>query len=90
VLYRNIYTPTTTKIAIHRWKWQLGTGQNPFESTYKYPHDESKWFNKLCKFKVQFQVKVNIEETEPLQRDNDKYIMELEEALGFSSCELWF
>jgi hypothetical protein len=36
-------------------------------------------------------VKVNIEENEyPLQRDNDKNIMELAEDLGFSSCELRF
>jgi hypothetical protein len=41
---------TITQIAIHHWKWQQGTGQSPFVSEYKYPHDESKWFNKLRKF----------------------------------------
>ena len=36
-------------------------------------------------------MKVNIEEADyPLQRDNDKYIMELAEDLGFRSCELRF
>jgi AraC-like DNA-binding protein len=84
-------TGTITKTAIHHWKWQLGTGQNPFESEYTYPHDKIKWFNELRKFTVQYQLKVNIEENEyPLQRDNDKYIMELAEELGFSPYELRF
>jgi hypothetical protein len=82
---------TITKTAIHHWKWQLGTWKNPFESEYKYPHNESQWLNELRKFTIQYQVKVNIEEAEyPLKRDNDKYIMELAEDLGFSSCKLRF
>jgi hypothetical protein len=82
---------TITKIAIHHWKWNQGKGENTFESAYKYPHDEHKCFNKLRKFTVQYQVKVNIKKTEyPLQRDNDKFIMELAQELGFSSCELRF
>ena len=47
------------KIAIHHWKWQLGTGKNPFESVYKYPHDESKWFNELRKFIVPILKRLN-------------------------------
>jgi hypothetical protein len=68
-LERALSDKQITKIAIHHWKWQLATGKNPFESVYKYPHDESKWFNELHKLTVQYQAKVNIKETEyPLQR----------------------
>ena len=79
------------KVAISHWKWQIGTGRNPFESEYHYPHDESKWLKELRKFTIQYQVKINIGENEyPLQRDNDKYIMELAEEFGFNTFELRF
>ena len=76
-----------TKAALCKWKWQIGTGKNPFTATqYKYPQDESRWLRSVREFSIRNNIEIRIGENEfPLQRENDKYIMEAAEEMGFSS-----
>ena len=40
-----------TRLTITKWKWQLGTGNDPFqESQHHYPQDESQWLQSVRKF----------------------------------------
>jgi hypothetical protein len=80
-----------TRVALQHWQWQLGTGNNPFHSKYRYPHDESKWLKELRKFTGQYQIEINIGGNEyPLQRENDEYIMDITKDVGLGSFELRF
>ena len=81
-----------TKAALSKWKWQIGTGKNPFTSTqYTYPQDESRWLRTVREFSIRNNIEICIGENEfPLQRENDKYIMEAAEEMGFTSFELRF
>ena len=75
-----------------KWKWQIGTGKNPFTATqYKNPQDKSRWLRSVSDFLIRNNIEIRIGENEfPLQRENDKYIMEAAEEMGFTSFELRF
>ena len=81
-----------TKAALSKWKWQIGTGKNPFTSKqYTYPQDESRWLRTVREFLIRNNIEICIGENEfPLQRENDKYIMEVAEEMGFTPFELRF
>ena len=81
-----------TRLTIRKWKWQLGTGNDPFQdSQHHYPQDESQWLQSVRKFAVRYHIRLSTSGQEyPLQRVNDRYIMEWAEEMGFSHFELRF
>ena len=81
-----------TWLTIRKWKWQLGTGNDPFQdSQYQYPQDESKWLQSVRHFAVRYHIRLStVGYDYPLQRLNDKYIMEWAKEMGFSHFELRF
>ena len=81
-----------TRITIRKWKWHLGTGKDPFqEHKNGYSHNESQWLHSVRAFSVQYNITIHSGNNEfPLQRVNDRYIMEWAEEMGFSQFELRF
>jgi hypothetical protein len=81
-----------TRSTIRKWKWQLGTGNDPFQDlTYQYVQDENKWLKLVRQFSIQNNVKISSGRKEyPLQCVHDRYIMEWAEEMGFSLFELRF
>ena len=72
-----------TRITISKWKWNLGTGKDPFwEHKHQYPQDESKWLQSVRTFAVQQNIQIHTGNNEfPLQRTHDRYIMEWAEEM---------
>jgi hypothetical protein len=40
------------RAAVNTWQWQLGSGYNPFQTSYVYSHDETKWLKEFRSFKI--------------------------------------
>ena len=55
--------------------------RHPFTATqYKYPQDKSRWLRSAREFLIRYNIEIYIGENGfPLQRENDKYIMEAAE-----------
>ena len=81
-----------TRITIHKWKWHLGSGNDPFwKHKYQYPQDESQWLQNVRRFAVQNGIQICSGPSNfPLQRVHDTYIMEWAEEMGFTNFELRF
>jgi len=61
VLADNQLVGDMTRITIHKWKWHLGSGNNPFwEHKYQYPQDESQWLQNVRRFAVQNGIETSI------------------------------
>jgi hypothetical protein len=80
------------KATLCKWKWKIGRDKNPFIATqYKYPQDESRRLRSVREFSIRNNIEIYIGENKfPLQRENDKFIMEAAEEMGFNSFELRF
>jgi hypothetical protein len=72
-------------------QWQLGSGYNPFQRSYMYSHDKTKWLKEIRSFAQKNQITISIGHTSyPLLRENDQYPMEAAEEAGFCDSALLF
>jgi hypothetical protein len=68
------------RAAVRTWQWKIGSVQNPFQSSYEYPQDETKWLKQVSAFAQQNQITISIGKTEySLLREHKQYIVDVAE-----------
>jgi hypothetical protein len=73
-------------VAVRTWQWHIGTGYNPFLTSYIYPQDESKGLKHIRRFSQCHQIRISIICT--AYQENDQYLMEVAEINGFKSYQI--